>query len=922
MLSPMLVRPALTPGLKTPLYVVMRMLALVMFCISFGWAQQSENESVNRSSDASPVQPRTSQAAAPTAPPPTHEMQRLANMLAGRWSVGQAFEPRGGPKGVVGQGTEVWRPGPGARSLIEELQTRVGDREFSGLGVIWWDTQAQGYRVIWCGSANPRGCVVMSKLAHWEGDQFVVGDEFERDGRKVVYREVFSDFTPDSFTQTIYEGESGGELKRTLTIHAAKVPRAAPDDANHPDDEAAIRKLLTDHNAAFNRHDGSGIVYFADDADTRNIVGNFFTGKGEIEELDAALNKSFANVQRTETIQRIRFLTPDIALVDSVADSTGYIVTESGTRLQPGKGGMSFKVVVKKQGRWLIAAMRNATPAPARQALPGSFPGTGIPNPQAQDAPTTSDNTNHAQDEAAIRKKMADGDDAWNRRDAKTFLANARFTENYDHINVQGKWSSGKTQVEKGMTEFFQTHNPASIRRTVERVRFITPEVAVLVVRTTYSKDRRTWDAISTGVSRKVNGEWWGEAFQNTLVKSQKEAVAQAERATTPMAQAEPKVVTPSNSNTDFSSDVAAIRNIVAEGTDAWNGRDAKALVAHISKDNDHVGVTGGWGSGRAQVEEGISRVLATARNKMARSLEKIRFVTSDVAIVIVRTEYTDDKETLKSISTSVFHKMSGEWWNEAFQNTYVWPAETTSPAAPREQDETVAQPATENTRNSPLPNTQSASSPTSTLPRDMIFDNPQIRIRDIKKEPRQKTAIHSVPPLLIVALTPVHNLLTLADGSTKEESITAGDVAWWNGGERGGENLEDKPQEFLTVFPKEPEAGAADVTLPLGELGVQNPEMAHAMIFDNDRFRVSRMSKLPRQPSKLHDAPGRLLVFLTDGHLRCTFPSRPAIDNVAKPGDVAWWPPGMHVSENVGEQEIKFLLIVPKLQNYRPSNP
>lgn len=62
----------------------------------------------------------------------------------------------------------------------------------------------------------------MSKLARWEGDQFVVGDEFERDGRKVVYREVFSDFTPDSFTQTINEGESGGELKLRLTIHATK----------------------------------------------------------------------------------------------------------------------------------------------------------------------------------------------------------------------------------------------------------------------------------------------------------------------------------------------------------------------------------------------------------------------------------------------------------------------------------------------------------------------------------------------------------------------------------------------------------------------------------------------------------------------------------------------------------------------------
>jgi Protein of unknown function (DUF1579) len=176
----------------------------------------------------------TSQVPAATSLQPAHEMQRLTNMLAGRWSIGQVFEPRGGmPKGVVGKGTEVWRPGPGSLSLIEELQTRVGDREFSGLGVIWWDTQAQGYRVIWCGSANPRGCVVMSKLAQWEGDQFVVGDEFERDGRKVVYREVFSDVTPDSFTQTIYEGESEGELKRKLTIHAAKVARAALSDPNH-----------------------------------------------------------------------------------------------------------------------------------------------------------------------------------------------------------------------------------------------------------------------------------------------------------------------------------------------------------------------------------------------------------------------------------------------------------------------------------------------------------------------------------------------------------------------------------------------------------------------------------------------------------------------------------------------------------------
>jgi hypothetical protein len=106
-----------------------------------------------------------------------------------------------------------------------------GGREFSGLGVIWWDTQAQGYRVLWCGSANPRGCVAMSQLARWEGSQFAVRDEFQRDGKNIVYREVFSDFTPNSFTQTIYEGGSEGDMRRVLIIHATKI--GAPDDSNH-----------------------------------------------------------------------------------------------------------------------------------------------------------------------------------------------------------------------------------------------------------------------------------------------------------------------------------------------------------------------------------------------------------------------------------------------------------------------------------------------------------------------------------------------------------------------------------------------------------------------------------------------------------------------------------------------------------------
>ena len=180
---------------------------LVGVCVFCGWSQQ-------------PSTPPS-----PSAPPrPVPEIQRLATALEGRWFIYQQFEPREGiPNGDTGEGTEVWRPGPGARSLIEDIHTkRPGRPETSGLAVVWWDAVASGYRVLWCGSANPRGCVVMSKLAEWQGNDFVIGDEYERDGKKTEYRDVFSDLTPTSFIQTIYEGEPGGTLKRLLTIRAKK----------------------------------------------------------------------------------------------------------------------------------------------------------------------------------------------------------------------------------------------------------------------------------------------------------------------------------------------------------------------------------------------------------------------------------------------------------------------------------------------------------------------------------------------------------------------------------------------------------------------------------------------------------------------------------------------------------------------------
>jgi hypothetical protein len=154
---------------------------------------------------------------------PSPEMQRLFNAFLGTWQVTEKIEPSETlPSGGVGEGTEVYRAGPGGVSIIEEIHLKESTGEISGLGIGWWDEKAHGYKALWCDSQNPNGCILMAHFARWEGDRFVLRDEFEKNGKKFNFKEVFSEITPTSFTQTLYEGEVGKELKRLLTIHATR----------------------------------------------------------------------------------------------------------------------------------------------------------------------------------------------------------------------------------------------------------------------------------------------------------------------------------------------------------------------------------------------------------------------------------------------------------------------------------------------------------------------------------------------------------------------------------------------------------------------------------------------------------------------------------------------------------------------------
>jgi len=158
---------------------------------------------------------------------PAPEMEKLIHALAGEWSADDIYEPSGLlPKGGVGHSRESYRAGPFGLSLIEEYHSE-GDAGTSwGIGIIWWDQKAHGFHFLWCDSyALDQACLVSSKASNWHDNEYVETDEHKVSGKRVFEKEVWSDFTPNSFTQALYVGDAPAKVKRFLTIKAKRVAK-------------------------------------------------------------------------------------------------------------------------------------------------------------------------------------------------------------------------------------------------------------------------------------------------------------------------------------------------------------------------------------------------------------------------------------------------------------------------------------------------------------------------------------------------------------------------------------------------------------------------------------------------------------------------------------------------------------------------
>jgi quercetin dioxygenase-like cupin family protein len=83
-------------------------------------------------------------------------------------------------------------------------------------------------------------------------------------------------------------------------------------------------------------------------------------------------------------------------------------------------------------------------------------------------------------------------------------------------------------------------------------------------------------------------------------------------------------------------------------------------------------------------------------------------------------------------------------------------------------------------------------------------FENESVQVVRITIGPHEKLPMHDLTPRVVVLLTDQNLRVTLPNGETTEVHHKAGETMWVSGQRHAGENLSDKPIEFIAVIPKE----------------------------------------------------------------------------------------------------------------------
>lgn len=135
-----------------------------------------------------------------------------------------------------------------------------------------------------------------------------------------------------------------------------------------PEAETAIRAIVARQVAAWNAGDGAGFAEsLAPEASFTNVFGMVMYGKQPfVARQIEVLSTFFKGTTKSHTIRRIRFVTPDVALVDIDNEVRGVKTMPAGVVVPPDGVVRTqlMEVFVRRDGRWWIEAFHNVDVKP------------------------------------------------------------------------------------------------------------------------------------------------------------------------------------------------------------------------------------------------------------------------------------------------------------------------------------------------------------------------------------------------------------------------------------------------------------------------------------------------------------------------------------------------------------------------------
>ena len=139
--------------------------------------------------------------------------------------------------------------------------------------------------------------------------------------------------------------------------------------ADDPAADAAIRAIVAEQAVAWNAGDAAGYARrLAADAAFTNLFGMVMYGHGPFEQRQAEiLSTFFKGTTKKHTVRRIRFVTPEVAIVDIDNEVHGVRSMPAGI-VVPADGVVRtqlMEVFVKRGGSWWIEAYHNVDVKPS-----------------------------------------------------------------------------------------------------------------------------------------------------------------------------------------------------------------------------------------------------------------------------------------------------------------------------------------------------------------------------------------------------------------------------------------------------------------------------------------------------------------------------------------------------------------------------